>query len=230
MVSRAPSGHERVTGAGSTQGFLQWSLAGAGIFQRSGYSQRGAQAVPACPPPWNLPTGSSFRMEEGQSGSQQGQCLARIIVLGGKQQAGWVSVLPWTGIHGKTIAGRRSHINEAILMPDFCENKGKPGCMRLLFSWGILFHRKKQCQTSESMFLIGTSFSSLGRQLNMKIIIHICDSVLLSPYTLNSLILGGSTEHSQNTRLSSSFAFYETLLPLASISFPLAYALRMNCV
>lgn len=163
IVGRAPSGHERVTGAGSTQGFLQWSLAGAGIFQRSGCSQRGAQAVPACPPPWNLPTGSSFRLEEGQPGSQQGQCLARIIVLGGKQQAGWVSVLPWTGIHGKTIAGRRSHINEAVLTPDFCENKGKPGCMRLLFSWGILFHRKKQCQTSESVFLVGTSFSSLGR-------------------------------------------------------------------
>lgn len=65
---------------------------------------------------------------------------------------------------------------------------------------------------------------------NMKIIIHICDSVLLSPYTLNSLILGGSTEHSQNTRLSSSSAFYEVVLPLASISFPPAYALRMNCV
>lgn len=32
MVIRAPWGHEKVTGAGSTQGFLQWSLAGAGIF------------------------------------------------------------------------------------------------------------------------------------------------------------------------------------------------------
>lgn len=61
----------------------------------------------------------------------------------------------------------------------------------------------------------------------MKILIHICDSVLHSPYTLNSLILGGSTEHSQN---SSSSAFYEVVLPHTSISFPSAYALRMNCV
>lgn len=76
----------------------------SGVWQELGFSTEKllqpegwpccAQAVPACPPPWNLPAGSSFRLEEGQSGSQQGQCLARIIVQGENSRlAGFLSCL-----------------------------------------------------------------------------------------------------------------------------------------
>lgn len=87
---------ERVAGVGSIQGFLQWSLGGAGIFCWELAAGRGVPRLylDAHFPDISLP-GSPFRLQEGQSASQQGQCLARIIVQGKKTSrvAGFLSCL-----------------------------------------------------------------------------------------------------------------------------------------
>lgn len=237
----------RVAGAGSALALLCCILGGAGIFhwgsgctQRDGRCSWGmpicllpgwAGALPGCPPPGNLPTGSPYKVKVGWLGSLWGHRLARIVVQREKSRrlAGFLSCPQQESMEKQLQEGEVAAM-KAYWCQISVKTKGKSGCMTLRLGDSSFPLKKTQSQTSHSTFPVRTRFSTLGRQLSIKINIHICDSVLHSPYTSNSLIFGGSTEHSQNTRLRSSSAFYETVLPVASISFPSAYMLRMNWV